>query len=115
MNDVTMDALKASLRGLSARQRAIADNIANIETPGYLAKRVQFEDSLAGALRSGSDASTVRPMTERSLEAVGMNGNNVVLEQETLASIDTNLRYQLSIEAVNNKFRLMRASMRGSA
>jgi flagellar basal-body rod protein FlgB len=43
-----------------------------------------------------------------------MNGNNVLLEQETLAAMDTSLRYQLSIEAVNNKFRLMRASMRGT-
>lgn len=108
-----MDALRASLRGLSSRQRAIADNIANLETPGYLAKRVRFEENLGTAIRSGAPAQA-RVTAERSQEAVGMNGNNVVLEQETLASIDTNLRYQLSIEAVNNKFRLLRASMRGS-
>jgi flagellar basal-body rod protein FlgB len=113
MNDVTMDALRVSLRGLSARQRAISDNIANLETPGYLAKRVRFEENLGAALRAG-DPSEARLTSERSLEAVGMNGNNVLLEQETLAAMDTSLRYQLSIEAVNNKFRLMRASMRGT-
>jgi flagellar basal-body rod protein FlgB len=114
MNDVTMDALRTSLRGLSARQRAIADNIANLETPGYLAKRVRFEEQLGTAVGRG-DPAGARVVAERSREAVGMNGNNVVLEQETLAAIDTNLRYQLSIEAVNNKFRLIRASMRGTA
>ncbi len=108
-----MDALRVSLRGLAARQRAISDNIANIETPGYLAKRVRFEENLGAALRTG-DPTTARVSAERSLEAVGMNGNNVVLEQETLAAIDTNLRYQLSIEAVNNKFRILRAAMRGT-
>jgi flagellar basal body rod protein FlgB len=34
MNDVTMTALHTALRGLSTRQRVIADNVANIQTPG---------------------------------------------------------------------------------
>ena len=44
---MVMAALTSALNGLSLRQRAIADNIANINTPDYHAKRVQFEAALA--------------------------------------------------------------------
>src|SRR6478736_1491816 len=37
LGDVTMSALHQALSGLALRQRTIADNIANIETPGFLA------------------------------------------------------------------------------
>ena len=53
MNDVTMTALHSALRGLSTRQRVIADNVANIQTPGFRAGRVDFESALGDALANG--------------------------------------------------------------
>ena len=47
LESVTSAALSSALDGLSARQRAIANNIANVNTPGYTAERVSFEDALA--------------------------------------------------------------------
>ena len=35
LNDVTMDFVYKAMQGLSARQKATADNIANVETPGF--------------------------------------------------------------------------------
>src|SRR5437773_1807737 len=52
--DVTMAALHAALNGLALRQRVISDNVANINTPGFLAGKVSFEAQLADALRTGS-------------------------------------------------------------
>ena len=46
-------ALNSALDGLALRQRAIADNVANIQTPGYHARRVQFEDALTKAVGQG--------------------------------------------------------------
>ncbi len=112
MNDLTIDALHAALRGLAARQRVIADNVANIETPGFLAGRVQFEDRLRDALQTG-DAASVRPASLRSMAPTGVNGNNVKMEEETLANIDTGLRYQLAVEATSQKFRLLRTAIGG--
>ena len=34
------------------RQRVIANNIANINTPGYHAQRVEFENALAASVKS---------------------------------------------------------------
>lgn len=112
MNDVTTDTLHAALRGLAARQRVIADNIANMDTPGFLAGRVQFEAALREAVGAG-DPSTVRPATGRSLAPTGVNGNNVNLDEETLANIDTGMRYQVAVEAMNAKFSLLRTAIGG--
>lgn len=110
-DDVTSVALHSALDGLVARQKAIANNIANIQTPGYRATRVSFEESLREALDAG-EAPVVTPTSATSLEPTREDGNNVNLDTETLSSLDTNLRYQLTLRAVDNGFSLLRTSMR---
>ncbi len=113
MQDVTISALHAALRGLSARQRVIADNVANIETPEVLAGVVDFESNLAEALQNGDDPlRAAQPSFSRSLAPTGVNGNNVNLDEETLTSLDTNLRYQLMVQAINSKAGSLRTAMR---
>ena len=112
MNDLTTDTLHVAMRGLASRQRVIADNIANMDTPGFLAGRVEFEASLRDALDSG-DVSGVRPASGRSTAPTGVNGNNVQLDEETMANIDTGLRYQVAVEAMNAKFALLRTAIGG--
>ena len=115
LGDVTMSALHTALSGLSLRQRTIADNVANLETPGFLAGKVDFESSLRGALGSGEDPSAAAPSVLRSMEPTRTNGNNVNLEEETLAGSETNLQYQLAVEAVNAKFQRLRVAIGGGA
>ncbi|GGD75033.1 flagellar biosynthesis protein FlgB [Microbacterium murale] len=111
-DSVTISALTSALDGLALRQRAIADNIANINTPNYHAKRVQFEEALADAVASGDGR--VSATIGESLEPTRLDGNNVNLDTETLSSIDTMLRYQFATQAVNGSFSSMRTAMRTS-
>ncbi len=111
-DDITSVALRTALSGLSMRQRVIADNIANIETPGFLAGRVSFEDALSSAVKSGNPA-TAAPTLARSLEPTREDGNNVNLDHETLANVDTGLRYQLALRAMDSKFSLIRDVTKG--
>ena len=113
MSDVTMTAIHAALNGLAARQRTIADNVANVETPGFLARKVDFERSLQGAMAAGRPDAT-RMTTSLSTDATNPNGNNVKIDDETLALVETNLRYQAMTEAMNGKFRVLRAAIRGA-
>lgn len=113
MSDLTMDALQSMLRGLAERQRVISDNIANIETPGFIARRVEFEDALTAAIKGGGDAN-VAPKVLRTNDAALPNGNNVQVDKEVVALQDTQLRYQLAIEAMTAKLNLIRSSMRSS-
>jgi flagellar basal-body rod protein FlgB len=113
LDDVTSATLHTALRGLALRQRVIADNISNIETPGYHAGRVMFEDALKSAVGAGDSPAVVAPSVAKSLEPTRENGNNVNLDRETLANIDTNLRYQLGLRAMDNKFSLLHEAIKG--
>lgn len=114
IGDTTMRALGQALNGLSLRQRTIADNIANVDTPRFLAGKVDFESSLIAALGNGQDPSVATPTARRSLEPTRENGNNVNLDEETLAGAETGLTYQLGVQAMTDHFQRMRIAL-GSA
>jgi len=109
--DLTIEAIQTSLDGLAARQRIIAQNVANAETPGYTAQNVNFEDSLRAAVANGDPTATDISTTPSSAHALP-NGNNVNVDEETVALMDTGLRYQLATQSMNNEFSILRDSMR---
>ena len=110
LESVTTSALTSALDGLALRQRTIANNIANVNTPNYHAQRVSFEKALAQSVSAGSG--TVAASTARSMDPTNVNGNNVNLDTETLSNIDTVLRYQFAARAVEGPFTSMRSAMR---
>ena len=113
MIDPTGSVIYAALNGLAARQRVISNNVANVETPGFIAGRVSFEDSLRAAIADG-DAGATSVSTRGSTDPVNVNGNNVKIDDETIGLIETNLRYQAMTEAMSGKFRILRTAIRGS-
>ena len=113
LEDVTSVALHTALSSLSMRQRVIANNIANVETPNFHASRVTFEDALRSAVANGGDPARVSPSVARSLEPTREDGNNVNLDHETLSQIDTGLRYQVSLRAIDSKFGLLHDVIKG--
>jgi flagellar basal-body rod protein FlgB len=112
IGDTTSTTLHAALSGLAQRQRVTADNIANINTPGFLAGRVDFESSLRGALRNGDTPSISGGTVARSLEPTNTNGNNVNLDMETVTATETGLRYQLALNALDGKYSTLRTALR---
>ncbi|MDR6972272.1 flagellar basal body protein [Leifsonia shinshuensis] len=112
LESVTSAALTSALDGLAARQRAIANNIANVNTPGYTAERVSFEDALAASVADHDGH--VSATTARSLEPTRLDGNNVNLDTETLSNVDTVLRFQFASQAAGNQFSAIRAALKTS-
>ncbi|GAB7041809.1 MULTISPECIES: flagellar basal body rod protein FlgB [Catenuloplanes] len=111
-DDVTSSALRIAVNGLAARQKAIANNIANIETPGYHAQKVKFEEALSHAVETGQPT-RVAPSVDRSLEPTRLNGSNVNLDEETLSHVDTSMRYQLTLRALDSKYGLISTVLKG--
>jgi flagellar basal-body rod protein FlgB len=107
--------LATALDGISLRQRVIADNIANVDTPGFRATSVDFETSLRRAVDDGSaadgDMSGVSMDTQATDTPVGANGNNVDLRKETLAAVQSQYQYQVLSRAVSDRFALVRDSI----
>lgn len=53
-------AVRAALGGLQLRQEAIGNNIANVDTPGYRAREVRFEEQLRAELAAPRQPEVVR-------------------------------------------------------
>jgi flagellar basal-body rod protein FlgB len=113
-DDVTSSSLRIAVAGLAARQNAIANNIANIETPGFKARKVEFEDALHGAISKGESPDGIKPEIQNSLEPTRLNGSNVNLDEETLSHIDTTMRYQLTLRALDSKYGMLRDAIKGA-
>lgn len=113
-DDPFLGALTRSLDGLAARQRAIAQNVANAETPNYRAKTVSFESSLRSALQSGkaADLRQIQISYGDSSDPTNANGNNVQMDKESVALEETSLRYQMMTQAVSDRFKLLRTVMK---
>lgn len=110
VRDVTLSTLHAALRGLEAQRRAHEQNLANVETPGYLARRVSFRDTLRQAARTGDPARADFDI-QTSTAPTRVNGNNVNVAHEVTGLAGNALDYQLAITAMNAKYALIRAAI----
>jgi flagellar basal-body rod protein FlgB len=106
-SDSVFAVLSSALDGLSLRQRVIADNIANVDTPGFRATSVDFESSLRAAVENGGQGELNAQLLATDTPA-GANGNNVDLRKETLAATQTQFQYQLMTRAVSDRFSLIK-------
>lgn len=117
VSDAVSGALSAALDGVSLRQRVTADNIANIDTPGFRASAVDFESSLRAAIANGGFAEGGRPEVTASAAPtqtpVGPNGNNVDLRKESLSAMQSQFQYQLLTRAVSDRYALVRTAATG--
>lgn len=116
MSDAVSSALSVALDGISVRQRVIADNIANVDTPGFRATSVDFESSLRSAIAEGGFAdgtASVGASTTPTDTPVGANGNNVDLRKETMDALQTQFQYQLLTRAVSDRYALVRTAVTG--
>ena len=112
--DSIVDIVEAGLRAESLRQKAIANNIANLQTPGYRRVDVKFEDLLAKCLDSSGkvDLSEVEPQIYRPKETpVKSNGNDVDLEAEVGHMIKNTLRHKAYIRLLNKKYQQIELAM----
>ena len=117
VSDAVSLALHTALNGLSQRQSVIADDIANVDTPGFRARTVEFEASLREAIDNGSfeggRSSGVRDVVATEVPTdtpVGANGNNVDLRKETLAAMQTQYTYQILGRAMTDHLGLLKTA-----
>jgi flagellar basal-body rod protein FlgB len=112
-NDLTTRAIEWAMDGLEKRTSVIANNIANSEVPNFRASKVSFESQLRTALDTGRTDRQVNASIESIGNAPNPNGNDVVIEDELVSMIETNLRKNAMVQAFNYKAGLLRAAIGG--
>lgn len=102
-----IDIIATGVRAESLRQKTIANNIANIQTPGYRRYEVKFEELLAKALDSSGnvDLSDIElEVYQPQNTTVKSNGNDVSLEVEVGEMVKNTLRHKAYIRLLQKKY-----------
>lgn len=115
--------LQKALDGTWQRQRAIANNIANHETPGYKAVKVSFEESLDQEIRKLENSIPSKEQITKNIEAVSnseisvfadqstsmrADGNNVDLDLENIEMAKVQIQYQYLTRSMTDMFARLR-------
>ncbi len=110
-------AAKQMLDAASLRQEAIANNIANIETPGYKRMDLQkdFAEQFASHVRGGTLKQAPAPSLVEDSRSTSLrkDGNNVELDKELLAMSKNGLEYEAMTEFVSGSLRQLRMAITG--
>lgn len=95
---------QAGMDGMAARHAAIANNIANVNTPGFKRSDVPFETCLTKMVRERLDRETDDvgrlaepfsvPVVRDSSTTNRLDGNNVDIEREMAMMAENTLRYE---------------------
>ncbi len=123
-------ALQEGLDAASLRQQVIANNVANINTPGYKAQDVSFEDEFKQAL-DNTDEPQLKQTDPRHLpgvnplSSVGINiqtlggtsmrndGNNVDIDDEMSKLAENNIRYNAMAQLMGTRFKMLNYAING--
>ena len=105
--DVTSSALEVAIRGTEQRQTVLANNLANVNTPGFKRSDVSFQGALADALQSsGGDTAVVDATpfstTTDSSTSMRADGNNVDVDTESANLAKNQLLFD-SVMAIDTK------------
>jgi len=114
------------------RNEVIAQNVANVDTPGYKKKSVSFEEYLDQAMDNGgfkgnttdsrhiqigagsADDVPIKVTSDYSNLSTRLDGNNVDIEKEMADSAKNDIRYNTLIQSVSDSYkRVMSAITEG--
>lgn len=108
----------------SERQRLLASNIANADTPGYEARDFDFAAALRDATRAqGPSSSAAAPLNAQGLRQeaqlrwalpaqTNLDGNTVDMDRERAAFAENALKYDATLRFLNGSIRTLQEAMR---
>lgn len=111
VGDVTSTTIEHALRGLALRADVRADNIANANTPGFVAGRVDFESTLRSALADGELDERVTVGVQVDPNLPGPNQNLVSVEGEMVGMLRDSVLRNAMVNAYNFKVNSYRTAI----
>jgi flagellar basal-body rod protein FlgB len=110
MLDPLAGRLEQYLDLLGARQKLVASNIANADTPGYKTKDIDFQMEF---LNAAADAAP--HVMEASGLAARNDGNNVSIDREARLLAENDLRFNIATNLLRGQIRLVREAIQGGS
>lgn len=114
--DTTDFALQAAMRGSALRQTALAQNLANANTPGYQRKDVDFESSLQAALANGQNLDSLQFSVQTDPSApMQPDGNSVDVDAESAKLAENGLDYESLVTVAKTRLEILQSAMGAGA
>jgi len=116
--------IRAAMSGLASRQRTIANNVANVDTPNFKASEVRFEDTLNSAMQKTGSKPGAR-VNQAALNAAASqtslvdatstrgDGNNVDIDREMEMLSEANLNYSALTQAMSTRLGILHTVING--
>ena len=119
--------IKGRLAWLDERQRVIAENVANADTPGYASRDLSQPADFAAALRQGGGLRMTRtsamhiapagPVAHFQAKAAPdsettLDGNSVVVEEQMLKMAESRMAYDAAIGLYQKSMQMLRMAAR---
>jgi flagellar basal-body rod protein FlgB len=127
----TLDFQSQALQLRAERQRVVASNIANADTPGYQARDFDFAAALrtatsnvagrdtslgapiTGDVFSGAVPSKVEPRLNYAMPSqTSLDGNTVDMDRERASFVDNAVKYEATLRFINGSVRTMLDAMK---
>lgn len=106
------------------RNEVISNNIANVNTPNYKRKDIEFEKYLLAELEGANSATLGQAVANLNLDGLNatmytdssvlsyrLDGNNVDIDTENVELASNQLKYQALIQSVSNEFSMIKSAM----
>jgi len=107
-----LEALGRFLDVNAYRHTLIASNLANVDTPGYRTRDVDFGAELRRAGAAGMEYAIFQPAARQVQGLIERpDGNNVSLERESLLLAETQLRFREGVELIRAEFRRLASAI----
>ncbi|MCZ2150494.1 MAG: flagellar basal body protein [Bryobacterales bacterium] len=91
---------------LSARQKLVASNLANLDTPGYKTRDVDFHFEFLSQIGSSEKPAVIEP----DLPAKN-DGNNVSLDREARLLAENGMRFQMASLLTRGQLKMVREAI----
>ncbi len=120
--DRTFGVLHKILQATNMRQKVLASNVANAETPGYKARDIKFESFLKNEMKlkstdpkhvSNSKSAKISGSIVHESNLSWGDRNNVELNSEVAKMTENSLKHDAAIKILNSKIKMFRNAIRG--
>ena len=91
---------------LSARQKLVASNVANVDTPGYKTKDIDFQFEFMTQMENQTPGVVETPDL-----ATKNDGNNVSLDREARLLAENALRFNLASSLMKSQLRMISSAI----
>jgi flagellar basal-body rod protein FlgB len=91
---------------LSARQKLVASNVANADTPGYKTQDIDFQSEFANAMSGAPRATAVNGLVVKN------DGNNVSMDREARLLSENALRFSIASNLMHGQITSLKAAIK---